>query len=44
MLQRIAQDAVKGKVRTVDLLLQPLVAAQVADLGPQAVQVLGTYR
>ena len=44
VLQRVAQDAVKGKVRTVDLLLHPLVAAQVADLGPQAVQVLGTYR
>ena len=44
VLQCVAQDAVEGQVGAVDLLLQPLVAPQVADLGPQAVQVLATTR
>ena len=40
MLQSLAENRVKGEVRTHNVLLDPHLAAETLDLLPQAVQVL----
>ena len=40
VLQRLAQNTVKSQIRSRNVLLGPVVLSQLANLGPQTVQVL----